>query len=157
MSTAQQILDRYWDGKLPIDVKSLAKAMGATIVAKPMAEESGSVEMQGGTPVIHFSSTESVVRQRFTIAHEIGHIALGHLDGAKKKFRDPAAHFSTGTSDPEEREANRFAAQLLMPRRIVEYALNEKNIRTVEGLASAFAVSQVAMKWRLVNLGLIRG
>lgn len=104
-------------------------------------------------------------RQRFTIAHEIGHHRLhdadAYLDGtATLRLRDATS--ATGT-DREEREANAFAAALLMPadwvhdhfmdivtaRRLVD----EDTI--VARLAHQFDVSEQAMRFRLVNLGLM--
>ncbi|MCW5322583.1 ImmA/IrrE family metallo-endopeptidase [Verminephrobacter aporrectodeae subsp. tuberculatae] len=159
MKTAQQILDAYWDGMLPINPIKIASAMGIKVKSDPFLPESGSVEVIDGTVHITYNSAEqSNPRWRFTVAHEIGHYALGHLDRVTTKmFRDPVANFSTGAQLPEERQANHFAAQLLMPERIVKYVMMEKGVSTIQGLASLFRVSQVAMKWRLVNLGMIRG
>lgn len=106
--------------------------------------------------VIRYSTTESPVRQRFTIAHEIGHFALGHLNSAGKMFRDTPENFSNGAA-PEERQANAFAAQLLMPEKVVKFAVNERGFNTLKSLANVFDVSEVAMKYRLVNLGLLSG
>jgi Zn-dependent peptidase ImmA (M78 family) len=157
MPNATETLDTYWDGKLPVDVKKIATSMGIRVSPNMGMNESGVIQISNGLPVIKYNANEALVRQRFTIAHEIGHFALGHLEGASKMFRDPASNFSSGANKPEEREANVFAARLLMPAKVVRYAVNEKKIRNIERLADVFGVSQVAMKYRLINLGMVSG
>ena len=157
MLTAQDVLDTHWDGKLPVDVERLAKAMGMRVDKDPSISESGMVKMDGDTPVITVNSTEYGPRQRFTIGHEIGHFALGHLNNAERCCRDDSASFSTGTKSPIERQANQFAAALLMPRNVLEYAIGKRGYTKLDQLARLFGVSEVAMKWRLINLGIVHG
>lgn len=156
MATAIEILKAHWDGKLPVDVKKIASSLGIHVRPDPFMSVSGSIDVASGTPIIKYNPSEAHVRQRFTIAHEIGHFALGHLAGSTKMYRDEAVNFSSGAKSPEEREANSFAAKLLMPNSVVHFAVTEKKITSVEKLADIFGVSQVAMKYRLINLGLIR-
>ena len=157
MLTAKDVLDTHWDGKLPVDVERLAKAMGMCVRKDPFMSESGMIEMDGDTPVITVNSTEYGPRQRYTIAHEIGHFVLGHLNNTERCCRDDAASFKTGTASPIERQANQFAAALLMPTKVREYAIVDRGYTKLEALAQLFGVSEVAMKWRLVNLGILRG
>jgi Zn-dependent peptidase ImmA (M78 family) len=126
---------------------------------------SGMLYRRGATTVMVVNAQHHPHRQRFTIAHEIGHHRLhdsdAYLDGnSTLRFRDGTS--ATGT-DREEREANAFAASLLMPAPWVQ----DRFIRLVgrrraidEGdaiaqLAQRFDVSEQAMRFRLVNLGLI--
>jgi len=154
--TAASLLNGHWDGMLPVDVAAIARSMGITVEPDRSMAESGVIEKTDSGTVIRFSASEPTVRQRFTIAHEIGHYALGHLTVAGKKYRDTPANFSSG-AEPAERQANSFAAKLLMPEKVLKFAVNEKGYRTIEALAELFGVSQVAMKYRLVNLGLLGG
>lgn len=157
--SATEILSLYWDGNLPVPPERIARAMGIDVHAEfgLPGDISGMVEYEHGRPVIRYDMTEPPVRQRFTIAHEIGHLALGHLSDGRTRFRDPASNFSTGSSSPEEREANAFAAQMLMPENVLRFAVTTKGIQDVSRLANLFNVSQVAMGYRLRNLGLING
>lgn len=155
MYTAKDVLDTHWDGTLPIQPRVLASEMGVEVFGVPGLDVSGMIELKNGRPVITYNSSDATVRQRFTIAHEIGHYALGHLGGGTTKFRDPASHFSSSTHKVEEREANRFAANLLMPAAAVKFAVERRNIHNIDALADLFGVSQVAMKYRLENLGLV--
>jgi hypothetical protein len=97
-------------------------------------------------------------RYRFTIAHEIGHWVCHCLEG-----REPAPAVSycrpidlTEAADRQlEREANVFAAELLMPEPAVRAAWEE--LRDVEVCARYFDVSPTAMHWRLYSFGFVTG
>lgn len=155
MNKAQEILDTYWDGSLPINVKEIARRMGIEVIENPMMTESGMIEISAnGSATITVNSTEFGPRKNFTIAHEIGHYALGHVSLSNTLLRDEASNFMTGTFIPVEREANKFAAALLMPSRMIHFAIKEGHV-SIASLAKLFGVSEVAMKWRLVNLNLI--
>lgn len=155
---ATDILDAYWDGTLPVDVVAIARRMGAQVFSSNgLGNLSGKVALVNGTPHIYCNGADPTVRQRFTIAHEIGHLALGHVSDAQAQHReDPASNFSAGPLPPIEREANAFAAELLMPHKVLAFAINTEGIHDVARLARMFDVSQVAMKFRLQNLGLVR-
>lgn len=88
-------------------------------------------------------------RQRFTIAHELGHHLLGHTERFHLDLSDgsPAEY-----NYRLERAANEFAADLLMPRRLVTQAFSLD--QRTGALAGLFEVSEVAMGYRLLNLGL---
>jgi Zn-dependent peptidase ImmA (M78 family) len=117
--------------------------------------ESGSIELTDDGPLIMVKGTEVSERKRFTVAHEIGHFALGHLTPGKPKFRDFTGNFSSQVSNSEERSANAFAAEMLMPERMIKFIVSEDGITSIEDLARMFGVSQVAMKYRLSNIGLV--
>ncbi|MFM0569128.1 ImmA/IrrE family metallo-endopeptidase [Paraburkholderia caledonica] len=154
--TASDLLNTHWDGSLPVDPEKIARSMGVQVLREfGMDGCSGQVQFENGWPVIRYDITEAPVRQRFTIAHEIGHIALGHLNGATTLFRDPPSNFSTGAGKPDETAANAFAADLLMPERVLRYVIHDRGVQDIARLANLFAVSQVAMRYRLMNLGLL--
>lgn len=152
---AKEFLDRHWDGRLPIDPAAMAEKAGILVVDDACLSGeglSGCFDPEAGRPVIRYNPKEAEVRQRFTVAHEIGHFVLGH--GAA--YRDPAANFATNAA-PTEAAANRFAAALLMPSEVVEAVIKEQANPTLESLAALFGVSTVAMRYRLINLGWLRG
>jgi len=96
---------------------------------------------------------ESPARRRFTIAHEIGHWVCQVREGAGEPIHcrpDPAGDAAAG--DPREREANIFAAELLMPEALVRGAVAEG--AGPGELERRFGVSPPAMGWRLYNLGI---
>jgi hypothetical protein len=94
---------------------------------------------------------ESAPRKRFTLAHELGHWICQCLEGRVAPIYCRATDV---TLDPArkalEREANVFAAELLMP----EEAVREAWAGDLTACASSFGVSGEAMQWRLFSFGL---
>ena len=97
---------------------------------------------------------EPAPRRRFTIAHEIGHHLL-HSDGAAVLCRPADVEAAAADARAREREANRFAAELLMPEPLVRAEADAHGPDPI-GLAGRFGVSDVAMGFRLVTLGYLR-
>mgnify|MGYP002757522574 FL=1 len=97
------------------------------------------------------NSHDSAVRQRFTIAHELGHFYDTYRRKLPRAKKDRGSLASKGT-DIEEVYANRFAAALLMPAKAVRAKFNV--VPDVGALARIFNVSEQAMSNRLHNLGL---
>jgi Zn-dependent peptidase ImmA (M78 family) len=150
--------DSGGDLELPVDPFRIASAMGVDVYAAEIpGRASGFTEYGSQGPVIYINAADSKLRQRFTCAHELGHIVadrknalpMSELKG-KRRHRDEV---STYGSDPAEIYANRFAAALLMPKETVE-GLSATGM-TVEELARRLRVSVQAMQYRLVNLGLL--
>jgi Zn-dependent peptidase ImmA (M78 family) len=134
----------------PVNVHAIADRMGIAILPET-STDSGRIDADARTGVATIRVRQDHVpwRQRFTIAHEIGHLLLHHTH-AKTCFRDVA--FS-GTS--EEVAANRFAADLLMPLWMLEpLALTHGADGAM--LARIFEVSREAMDIRLSVLTGIR-
>jgi len=118
---------------------------------------------------------EAEVRQRFTLSHELGHLfqhMLPHhsIVGTADSFEDtPSKFHRDGSTSPEEREANQFAAQLLMPAEMLRKHAKEladsnrkengkiglSRSEYIERLASAFKVSKQAMEIRLKTLNVL--
>jgi Zn-dependent peptidase ImmA (M78 family) len=161
---ARDLLERLNLQNVPVPVGKIAKALGAQVVLSPLDDElSGMVLVKAERILIGVNSLHHPNRQRFTIAHEIGHLDLHrnfitdqiHVD---KKFavlmRDPSS--ATGT-DRLEIEANRFAAELLMPEWAVRRVLDHESIdidddRTIADIAKKFRVSRQALQYRLINI-----
>ena len=102
---------------------------------------------------IYVSAGDPNTRQRFTIAHELGHFIL-HDDYPEETFyRDQYAHLLTHSKHSIEQEANWFAASLLMPAEATN--LYWRDIRDISDFATMFRVSISAATYRLKNLGLI--
>lgn len=149
---AAEVLRAYWDQKLPIRVDLIAQRMGVGLFPRPMnysghfvaADHEGN---STGRPAILFNTNESASRQRFTIAHELGHFVLGHGTSP----RDTSQVFAS--SNPKERAANQFAAHLLMPADAIRMMVSQGHTSTND-LAGIFGVSPAAMGYHLVNMGL---
>ncbi len=164
---ARQLLDAAEVTRPPVPVEKLVTAEGIRLSFDAIGgnDVSGMLYRRGATTVMVVNEHHHRHRQRFTIAHEIGHHRLhdadAYLDGtATLRFRDGTS--ATG-SDREEREANAFAAALLMPAdwvhgRFMDMVTARRAVdedRVVTRLAHQFDVSEQAMRFRLVNLGLM--
>lgn len=150
--TANDVLKAHWDGKLPVNPFAIAKMMGIEVMeSDPLSAESGHYCYRDGAPLITYNPADAAVRQRFTLAHEIGHHIHGDIDAP----RDTSEQFNSKSRDPREVAANRFAAALLMPAALVKYLVREKRITDLASLAKSFGVSTAAMEFRLKAIGLI--
>ena len=108
--------------------------------------EDGSIVVHGRNKFdIYISNFTGALRDRFTIAHELGHYIL-HSDYGKNKIK--AARFG---SDRVEWEANWFAAGLLMPTSLFTELYREKCIQDPFRLASMFLVSIPAINVRITT------
>jgi Zn-dependent peptidase ImmA (M78 family) len=161
---AQAVLAEQNIRSVPVPVERIAKTLGAQVRYSPLDNElSGMIFIKDNTPIIGVNALHHPNRQRFTIAHEIGHLVLHrsiiagtvHVD---KQFnvlmRDSVT--STG-SDEIEIQANQFAAELLMPTGIIEELLKSAPIdidddRPLEILAKKLRVSKQALEYRVRNL-----
>jgi len=94
--------------------------------------EDGYVTYIGGKYRILYNDEAHPTRTRWTIAHELGHILLGHLLNEKREY------------EAEEAEANYFAKQLLMPLA----TLDKLGARTAKEISTACDVSMEAASIR---------
>jgi Zn-dependent peptidase ImmA (M78 family) len=150
--------------KAPVPVEKIAKHLGAQVRFSPFDDEiSGMIHIRDGKAIIGINSLHHPHRQRFSIAHELGHLQLhrrlvtAHVHVDKEipvLMRDAKASFGT---DEIEIQANRFAAELLMPKSLLEQTLREKTLdiddeESIEVLAQRFKVSKQAMGHRISAL-----
>jgi Zn-dependent peptidase ImmA (M78 family) len=149
---ARRVLRAHWDGSLPVNPGKIAESMGLTLHPLPprYVSEGVSGYFSRQDRAIFYNPDDVPVRRRFTVAHEIGHFALGHESAP----RDTRASFGASNKDPIERAANQFAAELLMPEEAVRKVTLSGRFGSVDEVADAFKVSSVAMNYRLTNLRL---
>jgi Zn-dependent peptidase ImmA (M78 family) len=150
---------------VPVDVWEVARRLGVRIERADLGEDcSGVLVRRGETAVIGVNYAHHPNRQRFTIAHELGHFVLHkgakYIDKGIPTVQFRNAESSTGTQT-EEREANQFAAALLMPagllrREFQKHPFDLGDDYALNVLCGLFGVSSQAMSFRLVNLGLLR-
>jgi Zn-dependent peptidase ImmA (M78 family) len=150
----------------PIDIDKIARSANVKLIKQDLDNEiSGVLKIEeDGSAVVIVNATHPPNRQRFTIAHELGHFFLHHKPGIhidKVFLRDASSGEGLHTI---EIEANRFAAELLMPDSLVQKEL-EKQIRLnkdafwdtdndiLTSLADKFKVSTHAMSIKLAELG----
>lgn len=154
----------------PIPIKQVAMMCGAVVVPYELGEEvSGVLVVEGNKGTIGYNNSNSRVRQRFTIAHELGHL-MQHVDFNNNpkeffvdkdfivKFRSDKKYSPREIT--QEREANAFAAAILMPQKFIMDELKKSKYRglnensLIEHLARVFEVSVPAMTYRLSDLNI---
>lgn len=151
MTDPMKIIEKNWNNT-PVPVEKIIREMGLTFERKHLDDGiSGFIERNNGSYRIVVNASHAPTRQRFTAAHELGHY-LFHKDLLGEGVGDNRAYRSEGTERPNpnirlghERQANSFAANLLMPR----HRLLDVDNETTAALAARFGVSQAAMKIRL--------
>jgi Zn-dependent peptidase ImmA (M78 family) len=158
MSYADTVLKNFWDGFLPVDVNSIATKLGIEVrfLSWDELSLSGKASLEEGKRIIYVNPSDSLVRQRFTLSHEMAHHILNHVTPENPCFRDEKHTFNGDYVSIQERDANRLGAEILMPEYAIQHSIDKENIRTVEGLASKFNVSERAMYYRLKGLNLVR-
>ena len=96
---------------------------------------------EDGPPVIFYNGFATVGRQRFTVAHELGHYVLGHT--GRLLNREPSP-----TDNPQERAANAFAARLLAPACV----LRGLKVRGAAQIVHYCGISQQAAEYQMERL-----
>lgn len=153
-AAAGDLLEQLGITDPPVDVAAVARMSGIPVLFWTFEQAlSGLVVDTLHGPVIGVNNEHAPNRQRFTIAHELGHVMLRHLDsfhvdlGSTSEDGNPP-----GYNWRHERAANDFAAALLMSASLITRA--HKDVPAVSGLAATFGVSELAMGFRLRSLGL---
>lgn len=149
---ADELLQSLGMSSLPIDVIKIANILDVPVFVGEDMQEDGVLYMdiQQQLARIYVKKGAPSNRSRFTIAHELGHLMMHDFDGV--------IHRDTANQEQniKEREANSFAARLLIPteqlliyKHLAGGAFAEEN---VPELAHIFRVSQDAMYYRIKNM-----
>lgn len=160
-TAVERTLRDFGVNTLPVPVDKIAKSLGAELRYSPLDNElSGMIFIKNNIPIIGVNSLHHPNRQRFTIAHEVGHLVMHreklssgvHVD--KIFERGVLATFGR---DQDEIDANRFAAWLLVPKEFLEREIVSERFdidddRPMERLAKLFRVSRQALEFRIQNL-----
>ena len=144
---AWEILLREGITELPVQVGALCRSMGIGLkYFTPFDDNDGYSTIIDGRGLIFVSDRCIQTRQRFTAAHELGHILLGHVGKYQLVNREPSSKDNT-----IEQEANVFASRLLAPACVL-WALNA---RTPEEIAALCQISYQAATYRAERMELL--
>lgn len=150
-----KLIDQYKIFQGYTRIVELANLLGMKVKPTLFNDDNvaGMLKFENNEINIYINEYQSVNRQRFTIAHEIGHYILHRDLVANQKtsvfYRKDFNNFK----DPIEAQANRFAASILMPQDMVKglYKLQFD----ADSIANILKVSTTAMSFRIMELGLI--
>lgn len=161
------LFDEWGSETLPVNVIEIARCKGLEVLLQPLDDEiSGMLIIQNHKGVIVYKEGESKVRQRFTIAHELGHYIL-HKNQRSLFWDKDFKVMLRSQVNPEqaelqvmEQEANAFAAAILMPEHLLKREIENNHFDLADensliALAKLFKVSTMAMTYRVANLRLI--
>lgn len=175
MATSSALLDgenaalalrqRLGLGDDAVDLETVAAQRGALVFRHPFGGDApdGMYVFDGEDAVIVVNAGKPPQRQRFTLAHELGHHEL-HRHRGPTRIVDADVASTTGpdgVKDPDEVAANAFAAHLLLPRTALEQTLGTRRNRQVTAevlveLVQRFRTSWEMACWRLYNERFIR-
>lgn len=130
--------------ELPISVTELCKKLGIVVYTyNPKDDNLGSSMFIDGVPTIFVKSDMTIERQRFTAAHELGHIILGHVGKYELVNREP-----TPQDNPIEQAANVFASRLLAPACVLWGC----NIHSPEDIQKLCKISKTSAEYRMQRM-----
>ena len=159
----ESILKQIQINSPPINLDYILEHFGLKLEQYDFGERgSGVLYIKKGEGIIGINLNEKNERKRFTIAHELGHFLL-HKKNKDQLFVEEYIYRDQDSESGEfkrEREANAFAAALLMPkiflkRMIKKNELDVTHEDSIDFLAKKFQVSEIAMTYRVTNLKLI--
>jgi Zn-dependent peptidase ImmA (M78 family) len=165
---AEGLLSEHQIRSAPVAVAKIAKALGVKVQLERAENDlSGFLyrDRKRNLAIIGVNAGHPKNRRLFTTAHELGHFLLHdfddlHIDRRFKVWLRSEAS-SEGT-DVQEKEANLFAAELLMPARFLTAdvekigAIDLEDEAVLKGLANKYGVSTQAMTFRLGYLGYVQ-
>ncbi len=147
---ARQLLKDAGITKSPILLNEVVRFVhsryGVDVIGASLPEEIDGISIQyNGTNHIGYNQNKHPHRIRFTLAHEIAHVILGHCN--------PTNSHDSQQSEIDEREADEFAAELLMPKDLIKNDL-ESGINA-KALSEKYWVSEQVFWIRLIKLKLV--
>lgn len=167
-SLVEGLLVRQGVHSAPVPVEKIAAAFGVEVQHEPAEDDlSGFLyrNRKRKTAIIGVNATHHPNRQHFTVAHELGHFLLHDFDDVHvdRQFKVWLRNEESSQGvDVEEKEANLFAAELLMPASFLKEDVKEIGVvdlddeRAVAKLARRYGVSTQAMTFRLAYLGYVQ-
>lgn len=153
----KDLLTKYNMTDIPVDPIQLANLMGIEVQEGEFTDSSvsGVLRIEDGKSTIIVNKDHHYNRKRFTVAHEIGHVVLGH----RPKNQDFAEIYRNGKSNSKEQQANQFAAALLVDKAdLLESSAMLKKCgipreKIIVALADKYKVSTQTLRYRLDNIG----
>jgi len=123
------------------------------VVARLPEDVAGACFREGEAAVLWVNGVHGAARQRFTLAHELGHTWCGHHGTTEV---DSVQTLSGKTTNPLEVQANAFAAELLLPKAAVSGLFaREPGMEELVVFAAHYGVSALVALFRLTTAGVV--
>lgn len=153
LNDAQRATISKHHSDFPVAVGAIAKDFGISVLKSTMPGSiSGEIRETQGLVTIKVNRHDVKERQRFTLAHEIAHFLL-HRDRLINGITDDVLYRS-GLTDDLERQANRLAADIIMPDNLIQSALLAmSNLKPEEKLKRLSELAQVSLAAIKIRLG----
>lgn len=149
---AKKIVDKLGIKSAPVSLQKIIEYFQETqdlnVVRTPLTKKISGLlvvcnDQEKQSVMIGFNPDKPWCHRRFTIAHEIGHMMMGHTCSGNSK--DNSYH---------ETEANKFAAELLMPSKFLKTDL--QRLKDIPEMAKLYRVSAEALAIRLSEARLLK-
>jgi len=141
---AEWVVARYGDGSMPIIPEKIAKGMGVDVYTLSGSDRHSVYAGPDGRLRIAIDLNDTIHRQRFAVAHGLGHIVLRHIDPPLEAWNS----FANDAPDPQDRAANLFAASLLVPTEDLRWCVTSGWMRNVEHIVKTFWVPEGLLNFR---------
>lgn len=133
--------------RFPVKISDICRKLGVGIkIYQSQNHNDGFTTSVKGKTVIFVNGKCNIGRQRFTAAHELGHILNGHVGKYKLVNREPSK-----TDNPIEQEANVFASRLLAPACVLWGC----NVQSAEDIMRLCDISHQAAEYRMERMRLL--
>lgn len=152
--------------RLPVNLDAVAAHLGVAVNYQPLEDDySGLLVIRSGHAVAHINSRQHPNRQRFSLAHELGHFVLHEAGraGQDGAYVDKSMRLylrsdrEAGQDARAEFQANLFASELLMPEQLLRSKILDEGYTLedeydVSRLAVVLKVSEQALSIRLTKM-----
>ena len=160
ISEAARVLADFPHGnrRTSFDIVGAVTGMDIPLMYRPLDSLLGTVVAVGRTPGIMITTKRNLHVQRFTLAHELGHIQLGHQFSLDREIEVMGRNASTSRPD-DEVAADTFASELLGSKQLVlasakRHGWNKQKLRqpsNIYQLSLRLGISYQATCWALVT------
>ncbi len=152
---ARKVLKDYKINQVPTDLKKIIERRGLKFIElnDPTDIDGAILEIEGEPKIAVLNTAKAIARQRFTLAHELGHIFLHHakrdIYDSESAREEEGEYAVKSGKPPKEIEADAFASELLIP--YDQLKKNSDKLNDLDVLAEMFQVSKQAMTIAITN------
>lgn len=135
-----------------IRVRDIAFAKGAMVVEQKITRAAASIVKVGDRATIRIPPNDTLERKRFSIAHELGHLLMGHVTSIQKACSE--ADMMNWYQSSQETQANFFASELILPSKLVcsRCDIGDISLKPIMQIAKDFRASLTATAIKFVQL-----